>query len=326
VTAPWDPMPSREWDTGRTRLTETGVAWPEEFMRHDLRWWAAKVRLGYASRIPGARTLAADWGVSRKVAARVMRDEAGWMDPRFAQEEGTTTGPERAASEPRKGPPEPQQDAIADKGGESAGPEQATTEPPKGHTRGDTHHTTPQAQNNSSSPDGDSAQDLVSTWERIQARRSAHLQGTKGQSFSPDRRKNLAARLKELRRAGLTSDDLVRAVDWVFTSPSSNADGARKGDAVATLLRRKHCVAYVERAAEESGPTPADLADLDTPADPDAWVAERLPGLREGWRRAESENPRNPNGPFGRMLRQRVTNHRDVAAAFWRAEQAGGAA
>ena len=267
--APWDPMPSREWDTARTKLTETGIPWPDALMRHDLRWWASKVRLGYASRIPGARTLAADWGVSRKVAARVMRDEAGWNDPLFAQDEGTTTGRAGATEGPPKGPPEPHQDVTVGKGGQSEGHTGATEGPPEGHRRVDTHHTTPQAQKTplSNSADAESDPDtLTKTWEALQAIRKRHQPAARGQSFSAARRRNLRARLSELRKAGHDRGALLHAAEWVHTSANMRAEGARKtGDPLGTLLRPRNCLDYVELAiAGNAGPAASatDGADL----------------------------------------------------------------
>ena len=252
MTAPWDPMPSREWDTARTKLSEAGIPWPEELMRHDLRWWASKVRLGYATRVPGARTLATDWGVSRKVAARVMRDEAGWMDPRFPKDEGTTTGRVGATEGPPKVPPEPHQGAIVAEDGPTTGHEPATAGPPEGHTRVDTHHTTPQAQNTLLSTSAEAEPDsrpLSVTWEAIQAIRKRHQPGSRGQAFSESRRRNLRGRLAELRKAGHDEGALLHAAAWVFTSTNMRAEGARKtGDPVTTLLRARNCLDYVELA------------------------------------------------------------------------------
>lgn len=241
-------MPSREWDTARTTLTAGGLAWPEELMRHDLRWWASKVRLGYATRIPGARTLAEHWNVSRKVAARVMRNEALWMDPRFPCGEGADTGRPIATSGPTKGPPAQQQDEVINEDGPTAGHERAADGTQKGHTRVDTHHTTPHHKNNPPTPQAADA--------------------TRG-AFDPLSVLNLSGRVeKACRAAGLTTPEAMAAL-----SPSELRKrpgiGAKAVGEVAAALTREGFTMQPDAPKKAHG----HALTADEKAITDAWAA-----------------------------------------------------
>lgn len=109
-------------------------------------------------------------------------------------------------------------------------------------------------------------------WAQLQAIRSQHTEGARGQGLTPKRRANLQTRCKELRQAGLSRDDLLRAARWVHESANIRAEGARTtGDPLAVLLRPAHCVEYCELAEAEER------------------EAATLPDRREGERRDGDE-------------------------------------
>ena len=250
VTAPWDPMPSREWATIRTAIAG---AWPEGLMRHDLRWWASRVRCGLDASIPSSRVLAETWGVGRAVARRVMRAEDVWSDPKFYR---PTADPAPTQPQPTTDPADPVVADVPDADQPTTDPEPTQDRPTTSHRRGvaqpqsTEHKKTPLSNSATAESDPDT---LTKTWEALQAIRKRHQPAARGQSLSTARRRNLRARLSELRKAGHDRGTLLHAGAWVFTSSNMHAEGARKtGDPIGTLLRAKHCLKYVELSIDGS--------------------------------------------------------------------------
>jgi hypothetical protein len=84
--APWLPMLVEWWPSIAQTLTESGVEWPRDAARADLRWWDDQVRMERERRIPGRPTLRARWGGWTDHQVRsLLRDEAAWKDPRHME-------------------------------------------------------------------------------------------------------------------------------------------------------------------------------------------------------------------------------------------------
>ena len=250
----WFAAPADGWADTRVALVAAGVEFTTSMAATDLRWWSDRVRMNRAKRIPGYRTLAAAWQWKPWKTRQFMADEAGWMDPRQIRAV--------AAQTPRTAPAvSTQSDATGSAlSGDSRAPAAQTPRkaPAVAATRAEIHTSQAQTQaqktslSNSATAESD-PDTLTKTWEALQAIRKRHQPAARGQSLSTARRRNLRARLSELRKAGHDRGTLLHAGAWVFTSSNMHAEGARKtGDPIGTLLRAKHCLKYVELSIDGS--------------------------------------------------------------------------
>ena len=97
MTAPWFRAQIAHWRDMRREMAGSGTRWPDALCWMDLTWWEDQTRMGYERRIPGCRTLARDWGVTVKVARRIMSTESEWKD--------TATIPNKGSDGNGKGTP-----------------------------------------------------------------------------------------------------------------------------------------------------------------------------------------------------------------------------
>jgi hypothetical protein len=72
----WVPMPADLWPLMVDRLQVLEEAWPEEACLFDLRW-----HVDQRKPIPGRPALCARWGVTDRIARRLMADTGRWWDP-----------------------------------------------------------------------------------------------------------------------------------------------------------------------------------------------------------------------------------------------------
>lgn len=104
------------------------------------------------------------------------------------------------------------------------------------------------------SPSG--RQKAQALWSELQAIRAEHQPGSRGQAATPKRLDNLVARCRDLHRADLGREDLLRALHWLYTSDRPQCRGARDtGDPLKVLLRRSHTVDYCETARDDEAGT-----------------------------------------------------------------------
>jgi len=87
----WDPMEAKHWPMICASIPRP---WPREAVLHDLRWWAARERMGDGKR-PGRPVLEARWGWTSHKARGAMLSEDEWGDPR-----ASTANRQRTDSEP----------------------------------------------------------------------------------------------------------------------------------------------------------------------------------------------------------------------------------
>ena len=101
---------------------------------------------------------------------------------------------------------------------------------------------------------------LPDLWARLQARRLHHHPGARGKPLTPGRAKALKRSANAVHAAGYTVDQLVGAVDWLYTSTCYTAECCRDangGDPVVALLRSERgkgemaAVLYVEASLDE---------------------------------------------------------------------------
>jgi len=247
VTAPWDPMPSREWATIRTAIAG---AWPEGLMRHDLRWWASRVRCGLDASIPSSRVLAETWGVGRAVARRVMRAEDVWSDPKFYR---PTADPAPTQPQPTTDPADPVVADVPDADQPTTDPEPTQDRPTTSHRRGVAQPQSTEHKKTSLSTSADAEPDsLAKLWADMMAARKQHKPRSRGLPLDSGRRKTLAARVKEIKADGYPPESMVTATRWVLTSENIRAVGAQKTKTpITSLLRKVNCRDYVRLACEE---------------------------------------------------------------------------
>lgn len=72
----WEPLDAAWWPSIAASLTKP---WPDDAIRFDLRWWAARERMKDGTR-PGRPALVERWGCADWKARTLMRDETSWGD------------------------------------------------------------------------------------------------------------------------------------------------------------------------------------------------------------------------------------------------------
>ncbi len=96
----WEPLPSEVWHEIAEHLAKP---WTPGQAAHDLRVYAAGVRLKRRNRMPGRVSLSKRWGWTDRQVRGLLRDESRWVDPSFVSVERTTPVP--PPYQPRTTPP-----------------------------------------------------------------------------------------------------------------------------------------------------------------------------------------------------------------------------
>ena len=71
----WEPLPSAVWQEVAPLLPQP---WTPGQAAHDLRVYAAQVRLDKRRRVPGRPTLRARWGWSDRQVRKLLINETAW--------------------------------------------------------------------------------------------------------------------------------------------------------------------------------------------------------------------------------------------------------
>lgn len=196
--------------------------------------------------------------------------------------------------EPQDGPQEPQQDRGAPSPAEdpqdaASGQPGAATSMLEGDQGGEIEAAEPEPEPEQAAPPVPKVDKAAELWAELQAIRTAHTPGARGQSLAGKvsktrtRRDQLVTACKIIAADGFGREDLLRAATWVCTSDNIRAAGARStGDALAVLLEPSKVLAYCGLAEAEER------------------EAATMPDRREGERRDGDERRGEPRHGAGR--------------------------
>jgi len=154
----WEPLPSAVWQEVAPLLPQP---WTPGQAAHDLRVYAAQVRLDKRRRVPGRPTLRARWGWSDRQVRKLLINETAWQDPRF--KERTATGQSADSYRTDKRPIVGVETSGADSYRTATGQPMSTRADL--HNTQPTDHTTP-----SSPPTGDAVEKAVGAVDKPRRR------------------------------------------------------------------------------------------------------------------------------------------------------------
>lgn len=227
----WEPLPSAVWHDIAEHLPKP---WTDGQAAHDLRVYASQVRLGRRRKMPGRVALAARWGWADRAVRRLLKNEAGWADPRFSKR--TTGVPEAYQTRTKQGAKDEVKPSAAYQG--------RTTGVPEVSTRADIHrtHTTEHK--------------LSGLWARLEAIRTEANPKARALKLTSGRRRALGARLKEH-----SAEELLTVWRWWQTSQHDRAVWLRQNCTVDTILRPSNFPGYLDLAS--ASPTTKTATDAE---------------------------------------------------------------